>query len=304
MTRAWRRQEQFEGRSSLRTWLFRIATNVCIDLLRSRARRAVPMDLEAPSSPDGPRAAVPLPADGWILPVPDAWAVPAHADPAEQAISRESIRLAFVAALHHLTPRQRANLILRDVLQFSAAETAEFLGTTVASANSALQRARIALPTATADQAGTGGAPGWPAAAGQPAGASRSARAGRPVAATEQKLLDDYVAAFEAYDIPRLTSLLRADAIHSMPPFALWLRGTADISKFMLGPGIDCRGSRMLPTRANGRPAFGQYRSDGAGGHTPWAIAILETSGSQITEQHFFVLMPELFPLFGFPPKL
>jgi RNA polymerase sigma-70 factor (ECF subfamily) len=295
MTRAWRRQEQFEGRSSLRTWLFRIATNVCIDLLRGRARRAIPMDLESPSSADGLHVPAPLPPERWVLPVPDAWAVPAEADPADQAISRESIRLAFVAALQHLTPRQRAILILRDVLQFSAIETADLLGTTVSSANSALQRARAALPTA---------APAG-AAAGQPGGApGRATPTGRAAATADQKLLDDYVAAFEAYDIPRLTSLLCADAIQSMPPFSLWLRGPADIGKFMLGPGAECQGSRLLRTRANGCAAVGQYRSDGAGGHTPWAIAILETSGGQVTEQHFYVMMPELFRLFGFPPKL
>ncbi len=295
MMRAWRQQGQFEGRSSLRTWMFRIATNVCIDMLRSRRRRVLPMDLEGPSSVSGLHVPAPLPADSWILPMPDAWAVASDADPAEQVISRESIRLAFIAALQRLTPRQRAVLILRDVLQFSAAESADLLGTTVASANSALQRARVALPKgADSDQADSR--------------ADAAVAADRSVAsrdeAADQALLDDYVAAFEAYDLPKLTSLLRADALQAMPPFAMWLRGPADISEFMLGPGAECRGSRLLRSAGNGRTVFGQYRSDGAGGHAPWAIQLIETVDGQIAELHCFVMMPELFRVFGFPAKL
>ena len=276
MVRAWRNQEQFEGRSSLRTWLYRIATNVCIDMLRHRGRRVVPMDLQSPSTVDEMRVPTTLPEHEWVLPVPDAWIGGEEADPAQRVISRETVRLAFVAAIQRLTPRQRAVLILRDVLQFSAAESAELLGTTVASANSALQRARVAVPgSAEADDAG---------------------------ASDNGPLLDEYVTAFESYDMSKLTSLLRSDAIQSMPPFEIWLRGADEIVQFMLGPGAECRGSRLIPTSANGCAAFGQYRSDGQGGHKPWGLQVIETDGSRISAVHCFVLMPELFPLFGLPP--
>src|SRR5215472_14057625 len=188
MVRAWRDHDRFEGRSSLRTWLYRIATNVCIDMLRSRGRRVVPMDLEPPSRADGAHSMSTLPANEWVLPVPGSW-VEADDDPAQRAISRETVRLAFIAAMQHLTPRHRAVLILRDVLQFSAAESAELLGTTVASANSALQRARVAVP--------------GPASAGGAAGGDERELRG------DQALLDEYVTAFESYDMSKLTSLLR-----------------------------------------------------------------------------------------------
>ncbi|HUD37061.1 MAG TPA: sigma-70 family RNA polymerase sigma factor [Streptosporangiaceae bacterium] len=280
MMRAWREHGRFEGRSSLRTWLYRIATNVCIDMLRSRGRRSVPMDLEPPSTLDGLHVPSPESERKWVLPAPDAWL---EADPAQRVISAESVRLAFVAALQRLTPRQRAVLILRDVLQFSAAESAELLGTTVASANSALQRARIAMPTA------------------ESPGLGHLASDGNDA---DQALLEEYVTAFEAYDISRLTTLLRADAIQSMPPFAMWLRGRENIGQFMLGPGAECRGSRLLPVRANGCAAFAQYRSDHAGGHAPWGIQVIQTQDGQLSALHVFVLMPELFTLFGLPAKL
>src|ERR1700689_1573344 len=196
MMRAWREHGRFEGRSSLRTWLYRIATNVCIDMLRSRGRRSVPMDLEPPSTLDGLHVPSPESERKWVLPAPDAWL---EADPAQRVISAESVRLAFVAALQRLTPRQRAVPILRDVLQFSAAESAELLGTTVASANSALHRARATVPSIDEDDPAQGGA--------------------------DPALLEEYVAAFEAYDVPRLTALLRSDAVNSMPPLPLWLLG-------------------------------------------------------------------------------
>jgi RNA polymerase sigma-70 factor, ECF subfamily len=285
MVRAWREFARFEGRSSLRTWLHRIATNVCIDMLRKRGRRTVPMDLQPPTPAEGAQIPAPLAERTWVLPIPDARLADGEADPAEQVVSRETVRLAFVAALQRLTPRQRAVLILRDVLQFSAAESAELLGTTVASANSALQRARGAVPSITS----TAGAP----AAG--AGADR--------ALPDQALLDEYVAAFEAYDVSRLTALLRSDAVNSMPPLPLWLRGSDQIRVWMLGPGSECRGSRVLPTAANGCAAFAQYRRNLAGGHYPWAIQVVETEGGLITGLHAYV-MPELFTFFGFPAAL
>ena len=276
MVRAWREFGRFEGRSSLRTWLHRIATNVCIDMLRKRSR-TVPMELQPPTRAEGAQIPPPRSERTWVLPVPDAKLADGNADPAEQVVSRETVRLAFVAALQRLTPRQRAALILRDVLQLSAAETAELLGTTVASANSALQRARATVPSIDKDD---------PALAG-----------------AAPALLEEYVAAFEAYDVPRLTALLRSDAVNSMPPLPLWLLGQDEIRLWMLGPGSECRGSRLLPTAANSCAAFAQYRPDGRGGYRPWAIQVLETDDSLITGLHCYVF-PELFTYFGFPAAL
>ncbi len=278
MVRAWREFGRFEGRSSLRTWLHRIATNVCIDMLRKRSRRTVPMDLQPPTRAEGAQIPLPLSERTWVLPIPDAKLADGNADPAEQVVSRETVRLAFVAALQRLTARQRAALILRDVLQLSAAETAELLGTTVASANSALQRARATVPSIDEENAAQDGG-------------------------ADPALLEEYVAAFEAYDVPRLTALLRSDAVNSMPPLPLWLRGQDDIRVWMLGPGSECRGSRLLPTAANGCGAFAQYRPDGRGGYHPWAMQVLETDGSAITGLHCYVF-PELFTYFGFPAAL
>jgi RNA polymerase sigma-70 factor, ECF subfamily len=277
MVRAWREFGRFEGRSSLRTWLHRIATNVCIDMLRKRSRRTVPMDLQPPTRAEGVQIPAPLDESTWVLPIPNARLTDGSADPAEQVVSRETVRLAFVAALQRLTPRQRATLILRDVLQHSAAETAELLGTTVASANSALQRARAAVPSEADDDAARSGA--------------------------DPALLEQYVAAFESYDVPRLTALLRSDAVNSMPPLPLWLRGREDFRAWMLGPGSECRGSRLLPTAANGGAAFAQYRPDGRGGYHTWALQVLETDGGQITGLHCYVF-PDLFTYFGFPAVL
>ena len=277
MVRAWREFGKFEGRSSLRTWLHRIATNVCIDMLRKRSRRTVPMELQPPTRAEGAQIPSPMDEGTWVLPIPDAKLADPCADPAEQVVSRETVRLAFVAALQRLTPRQRAALILRDVLQMSAAETADLLGTTVASANSALQRARAAAPSIGADN---------------PAHVQ-----------ADPALLEEYVSAFEAYDVARLTALLRTDAVNSMPPLPLWLRGRDQIRLWMLGPGSECRGSRVLATAANGCAAFAQYRPDGRGGHRPWGMQVVETDGSQITGLHCYVF-PELFTYFGFPDAL
>ena len=282
MLRAWRSFDQFEGRAALRSWLYRIATNVCLDMLNGRQRRARPMDL-GPSRPaDGPIGDV-LPEATWIHPIPDDRVLPEDGDPAELAVARETIRLAFVAALQHLPARQRAVLILREVLRWKATEVAELLGTSVASVNSALQRARAAL--ATSDVAADG--PFQPMDEGQ------------------QALLARYVDAFERYDLESLTSLLHEDVTWNMPPYELWLQGHRDVRYWCLGPGIGCKGSRLIPTTANGSPAFGQYRPSGPGGsYEPWSLQVLEISGDRISGVSFFLDTERLFPLFGLPPGI
>jgi RNA polymerase sigma-70 factor, ECF subfamily len=268
MIRAWRSLEKFEGRSALRSWVYRIATNVCFDALNSAKKRARPMDLGGPGEPlfENLRE---LPEVTWLTPLPT---------PDEAAEQRDTLRLAFVAALQHLPPKQRAALILCEVLQWQASEAAELLETSVASINSALQRARATLATADI---------------GAPAELDAEARA----------LLERYVAAFEAYDIDQLTGLIHEDAIQSMPPFDLWLRGRDDIFTWWFGPGIGCKGSRVIPTvAANGSPAFGQYkpREDG-NGLEPWALQVIELRDGRIGEMTFFLDTQRLFPLFGLP---
>jgi RNA polymerase sigma-70 factor (ECF subfamily) len=273
MIRAWRGLDRFEGRAALRSWLYRIATNVCLDMLGSAQRRARPMDL-GPAGTARSAPGEPLPENVWVGPVPDARVT--AADPAETAVARESIRLAFVAALQHLPARQRAVLILREVLAWSAAETAELLGTSVASVNSALQRARATL--ADTDLGGD---------------------TLRPMDPDQSQLLDRYVKAFEGYDMAALTSLLHEDVTLNMPPLPLWLRGHGDIRDWMLGTGSGCRGSRLVPTVANGMPAFGQYRPTG-----PWALIVLDISGGRIRTITNFLDVERLFPLFGLPMRL
>jgi RNA polymerase sigma-70 factor (ECF subfamily) len=281
MVRAWRGLDRFEGRAALRSWLYRIATNVCLTMLGSAQRRARPMDLDPVGTARSPVPA-PRPESVWLGPIPDGRVGVDAGDPAEIAVTRETVRLAFVAALQHLPPRQRAVLILREVLSWSAAEVAELLDTTVASVNSALQRARATL--AAADVASDTLAPEDP---------------------DQVALLERYVDAFERYDMDSLTSLLHEDATMSMPPLPLWLRGHADTRAFMLGPGVACRGSRLLPTVANGLPAFAQYKpSDQPGVYLPWALVVLEISDGRIHGQNFFLDTERLFPLFGFPPRL
>lgn len=281
LVRAWRGYDRFEGRAALRSWLYRIATNVCLDMLSASQRRARPMDL-MPSSTADSNLGAPLPESAWIEPVPDS-RVMAAGDPAEIAVARESIRLAFVAALQHLPPRQRAVLILREVLRWKASEVAELLDTTVASVNSALQRARSTL-------AATG---------------VRETDLAEPMDDAQQALLSRYVDAFERYDMDSLTSLLRKDATWSMPPYELWLQTHQDIVRWCLGPGSACRGSRLIPTMANGSPAFGHYKPSGPGGtHEPWALQVLELSGGRITGITFFLDTARFFPLFGLPRSL
>jgi len=281
MIRAWRGQDGFEGRSALRSWLYRIATNVCLDALRSRKARARPMDLAGPSTVATATLAV-LPEVTWIGPVPDGRVLTEAGDPAEVAAQRESVRLALIAALQRLAPRQRAVLILREVLAWRAVEVAELLDTTVASVNSALQRARATLAA-------------HEVAATDPV---------RPLDPDQAALLARYVRAFERYDMDALAELLHEDAVMSMPPYALWLRGRPDIRAWMTGPGAECAGSRLLPTVANGAPAFGQYRPDPDGGHTPWALQVLELSGGRVTGLGCFLDTGTLFPMFGLPARL
>jgi RNA polymerase sigma-70 factor (ECF subfamily) len=281
LVRAWRAYDRFEGRAALRSWLYRIATNVCLDMLGSAQRRARPMEL-GPAGTTGSLPDAPLPETVWVGPAPDDRVLPERSDPADLAVAREHIRLAFVAALQHLPPRQRAVLILREVLSWSANEVAELLGTTVASVNSALQRARATL------------------AESHVASETRN-----PLDQDQAALLARYVDAFERYDMDSLASLLHEDATLSMPPLALWFRGHDDIRAWMLGPGSGCRGSRLVPTAANGSPAFGQYRPSASGaGHEPWALIILDISAGRISGVNNFLDTERLFPLFGLPARL
>jgi RNA polymerase sigma-70 factor, ECF subfamily len=279
MVRAWRSIDRFEGRAALRTWLYRIATNVSLDMLSGRERRARPMDLGPAREPIFENLSS-LPEVTWIEPIPDGLVVP-EGDPADVAVARDTIRLAFVAALQHLPPRQRAVLILCEVLRWQATEVAELLDTSVASVNSALQRARATL-------------------------AADNVSAADPtpeLSADDRALLARYVAAFEAYDIDALTSLIQEDAQQSMPPFDLWLKGRDDIFTWWFGPGIGCKGSRVIPAvAANGSPAFGQYkpREDG-NGLEPWALQVIELRDGSIGEMTFFLDTQRLFPLFGLP---
>ena len=281
MVRAWRSLESFEGRSSLRSWLYRIATNVCLDSLSAGNRRARPMDLTDPT-PVAQARLNERPEITWLEPVPDGRVLPSVADPAETAVSRETVRLAFVAALQHLPPKQRAVLILREVLAWKASEVAELLDTTVASVNSALQRARATL----SEQA--------PAAAD----------AADPLDEEQKALLERYVAAFEGYDMKALTALLHEDATMSMPPYDLWLRGHEDIVGWMLGVGEACRGSKLVPTVANGQPAFAHYHPDPEGGYAPWALIVLQLNDGKIGGMDFFLDTKRWFPLFGLPERL
>jgi RNA polymerase sigma-70 factor, ECF subfamily len=281
--RAWRGFKDFEGRAALRSWLYRIATNVCLDMLSGRERRALPMDLGPAREPVEANLNT-LPEITWVQPIPDGLVTTPDADPAEVAVSRETIRLAFVAALQHLPARQRAVLLLSEVLRWKASEVAELLETSVASVNSALQRARATLEAV--DVSATETPPSVDGADGE--------------------LLARYVEAFQAYDMDALTSLIQEDAVQSMPPYDLWLRGREDIFAWWLGPGIGCRGSRVIPTAsANGAPAFGQYKPSPTGdGYDPWALQVLELADGRIAEFTFFLDTETLFPLFGLPPRL
>jgi RNA polymerase sigma-70 factor, ECF subfamily len=280
MVRAWRAHDRFEGRSALRSWLYRIATNVCLDMLAGRKRRARPVDLTSdPWQPVESSLAARQPEATWLEPALDAKVLPTAGDPADVAVARDSVRLAFVAALQYLPPRQRAVLILRDVLRWRADEVAELLETSVASVNSALQRARASLAAR---------------------GVSDSPSAD-PLDDEHRGLLSRYVDAFERYDMEALVTLLHEDATQSMPPYEMWLQGRDDVVQWMLGPGHGCRGSRVIPLQLNGSPGFAQYRPSGPGGrHEPWGLHVLAVSDGCVTGITTF-LDTRLFALFGLP---
>ena len=279
--RAWRNREQFEGRAAMRTWLYRIATNVCLDTLKSKERRATPMDFGPAKEPIESNLNIPAEIT-WLEPAPLPMIAPER-DPADVAVANESIRLAFVAALQHLPAKQRAVLILREVLDWQASEVAELLETSVASINSALQRARATL-----------------------AGANHeSPDHTRSLSDSDRAMLERYVAAFERYDLAALTSLLKEDAKQSMPPFDMWLSGRDDVLAWWFGPGVACRGSRVIPAvSANGMPTYGQYKIDPDGGYAPWALQVLSLSEGRIGEFTFFLDTAKLFPLFRLPLHL
>jgi RNA polymerase sigma-70 factor (ECF subfamily) len=279
MLRAWRNLERFEGRAALKSWLYRIATNVCLDMLNGKERRIRPLELGPAGTVDSPLTT--RAAEAWLEPVPDGNVLPSDGDPAHLAEERETLRLAFVAALQHLPPQQRAVLILREVLRWRASEVAELLETSIASVNSSLQRARASLDA-------TELTPSEPL---------------QPLDEEQQELLDRYVDAFQRYDMQALTALLHEDAKQTMPPYEMWLQGSEEILRFWTGPGAGCRGSILIPTVANGLPAFGQYRPSGPGGSfEPWALQVLELSEGRIVGFNAFLDTERLFPLFGLPP--
>ena len=281
MLRAWKNADSFEGRSSLRSWLYKIATNVCLDALRGEKRRALPMDL-GPSSPPLESLLRPWPAeDLWVTPIPDVTVMPEHGDPAEIAALRDSVRLAFVTALQHLPARQRAALILCEVLKLPATEAAQVLDSSVASVNSALQRARATLAELPDHQ--------------------------RPseVEPENAELLERYVDAFQRYDMKALLALIHEDAVMTMPPFELWLRGNTDITAWMVQPvASTCAGSVLVPVHANGVRAWGQYKPDPAGGYQPWGLQVHEATDGKFSRFTWFLDTGALFPLFGLPPHL
>ena len=279
LVRAWQGGEGFEGRSAVRSWLYRIATNVCLDMLKAKQRRAAPMDLTSSWTADTFKGGM-KPENTWVTPIQDDRVLPENADPAELATMRESIRLAFVTALQELPATQRAVLILREVLRWQASEVAELLDTSVASVNSSLQRARAGL-----------------------AAHESTGHDAEPISADQKALLAKYVDAFERYDITSLTALLREDAVLSMPPYEFWLQGPVEMGRWFLGGGIGCRGSRLIATSANGCPAFGSYRPDPTGGHSPWSLQVIEIAGDRIIGQHNF-LDTTLFEAFGLPAHL
>jgi RNA polymerase sigma-70 factor (ECF subfamily) len=279
MVRAWKGLDAFEGRAAVRSWLYRIATNACLDMLRGRKRRAQPMDFGPAGTTESFNGAQ-QPENRWVTPVPDGAVLDLDGDPADVAAAKDTIRLAFVTALQTLPPRQRAVLILREVLRWQASEVAELLDTSVASVNSALQRARATL--AERDTGGT-------------------------VQATtdeQRAILARFVDAFERYDVSSLVTLLRDDVVQSMPPYELWIVGPDEIAKWLMGPGIGCRGSRLVPLPgANGCAAFGQYKPDGHGGYAPWSVTVVELSGDRIAGLRFF-LDTDQFAAFGLPARL
>lgn len=281
MLRAWKGIDRFDERASLKTWLYRIATNVCLDHLAASERRRIrPVEI---GDPETVRDGMSLPQrarEEWVEPIPDALALPAENDcePQERAVLRESVRLAFVAALQYLPPRQRAALLLTQVLGWSAAEAAATLEMTLPSLNSALQRARATLD------------------------ARNPSVVPRALSGEQRQLLARYIDAFERYDIPAMMQLLHEEATLSMPPYALWLRGHASIGRWLETIGAGCEGSRFVALEAcGGTPAWAQYRRHG---EQPWAVVMLELDGSRITSMTSYLDVATLFPRFGLPMRL
>jgi RNA polymerase sigma-70 factor, ECF subfamily len=290
MIRAWRRSDSLHERAALKSWLFRIATNVCLDQIGSRKRRARPIDIGDAGTAETPVGA-PLPESTWVLPIADGQVIDPEADPATRTADRESLRLAFVAALQHLPARQRVVLVLREVLRWSAKEVAELLETSVPSVNSALQRARATLDELALQDADA------------PA---------RPSDEDERRLLEQYLDAFAEYDIDRIVALLRYDVVFDMPPLALWLRGPEQTGEFMLGQGAACRGSKLIAVEANGCPAFASYKPDPESGDwLPWSVTVLELVAGHdgapaVAGVHNFLqpFLPSLFRTFELPDRL
>lgn len=280
IVRAWRSLDRFEGRASLRTWLYRIATNVCLDALSDDSRRMRPFEEGPATRSIGEATLETHDRKHWLEPIADARVLPADADPFELAVLRQSVRLAFVAALQHLPPRQRAALLLTEVLGWSAAEVAECLEMTVAAVNSGLQRARATI--------------------------GRNALVREQALSDEQtSLLERYVDAFQTYDVDGLVSLLREDATFSMPPHSLWLQGPQPVRDWLLGPGAECRGSRLVAVAASGSPAFAQYRCGAeAGTYQAWALIVLELDGNRIAGWNSFLDTEKLFPMFDLPLRM
>jgi RNA polymerase sigma-70 factor (ECF subfamily) len=281
MVRAWKAADKLQERAALKAWLFRIANNVCLDMLGSAQRRATPMDMGPSAHADAPLGAA-LADSAYVRPIADAKVLDEAGDPAALAAEKETLRLAFVAALQHLPAKQRAVLILREVLRWQASEVAELLDTSVASVNSALQRARATI---------------------EELGLQDTEASGTVDSADDQRLLEDYVKAFEAYDMSALVGLLKQDAAFSMPPWPLWLQGPDEIVAFMHGTGAKCENSKLLVTRANGGPAFGLYNPAEDGGYAGWAVVVMETSHGRVSGLHHFIY-PELFAEFGLPTRL
>ena len=280
MLRAWLAADRFEGRSSVRSWLYRIATNVCFDMLKARGRRAMPMDL-GPSSPGDGSGELPATDVLWLQPIPDDAIAPAGRSAADVVVARESVRLAFVAALQFLPARQRAVLILRDVLGWQATEVAELLGMSSIAVHSALRRARETI------------------------GASDAAAsaASATLQSDQERLLARYVDAFERFDIDALVSLLRDDAVMSMPPRALWLAGAETIRTWWTDNVGGCRYMRVVPTSANGGPAFALYKPASDGTFEAFGIQVVEVVGDRIAALHTFI-EADLVPRFGLPTLL
>ena len=267
-----------KDRAALRSWLYRIATNVCLDLLQGRTRRTLPTEFGSAGNPTEPLTD-PLPADHWIQPIADHLLVAPGADPADAAVKTDTVRLAFIAALQHLAPRQRAILILRDVLRWKSSEVAELLDTTVTAVDSALRRARSTL-----------------------AHVDEYTATVAPTSDAQHRLLARYVEAFERLDVDALVALLREDATLSMPPYPLWLRGRqAWRDWFERGTGSDCRDHRLIRIAVNGSPGFAAYRLfEDNRTYQPFTIQVLEVAADGIAAVHAF-LDPDLFARFDVP---